>query len=135
MIDGDDFRDIFDNDLGYSVEDRIKNARRIVKMCKYLCDQDLNVVCATMSLYKEIHDFIYNSFDDPLIVYLDVSMEELKRRNKKDLYSLGINVSGLDQSIDEPCHDDYVIKITSTGTPDVTVNKIIERLGIYGKEN
>ncbi|MDR1147731.1 MAG: adenylyl-sulfate kinase, partial [Spirochaetaceae bacterium] len=39
MIDGDDFRDIFDNDLGYSVEDRIKNARRIVKMCKYLCDQ------------------------------------------------------------------------------------------------
>jgi adenylylsulfate kinase-like enzyme len=135
MMDGDDFRAVFDNDLGYGVEDRIKNAWRIVKMCKYLCDQDLNVVCATMSLYKEIHDFIYENFENPLVVYLDVSMEELKKRNKKNLYSGGVNVSGLDQSVDEPCHNDHVIRITNTGTPDVTVNKIIVRLGIYGTDS
>jgi adenylylsulfate kinase-like enzyme len=135
MIDGDDFRDVFDNDLGYSIEDRIKNARRIVRMCEYLCGQGLNVICATMSLYKEIHDFIYAAFENPLIVYLDVSIQELKRRNKKDLYSGGVNVSGLDQSIDEPRHNNYVMKITGTGTPEIAVNKIIERLEIYGKDS
>jgi adenylylsulfate kinase-like enzyme len=132
MIDGDDFREIFDNDLGYSIEGRIKNAWRIAKMCKYLCAQGLNVICATMSLYKEIHDFIYGEFENPLIVYLDVSMEELKRRNKKELYSSGKNVSGIDQNIDEPRHDDYVMRINSAETVSVTVNKIMERLKIYG---
>jgi adenylylsulfate kinase len=135
MIDGDDFREVFDNDLGYGIEDRIKNARRIVKMCRYLCDQGLNVVCATMSLYKEIHDFIYDNFENPLIVYLDIPVEELKRRNKKNLYSSGVNVSGIDQNIDEPRHDSYVIKINITLTPDITVNKIMERLKIYGTDN
>jgi adenylylsulfate kinase len=132
MIDGDDSREIFDNDLGYSIEERIKNAWRIAKMCKYLCAQGLNVICATMSLYKEIHDFIYGEFESPLIVYLDVSMEELKRRNKKELYSSGKNVSGIDQNIDEPHHDDYVVRINSAETVSVTVNKIMERLKIYG---
>ncbi|MDR2659858.1 MAG: adenylyl-sulfate kinase [Spirochaetaceae bacterium] len=135
MIDGDDFREVFDNDLGYDMEDRIKNARRIVKMCRYLCCQDLNVVCATMSLYKEIHEFIYDNFENPLIVYLDIPIEELKKRNKKNLYSSGINVSGIDQNIDEPRHDSYVVKINNTVTPNVTVNKIMERLKIYGTDN
>ena len=47
LIDGDSVREICGNDLGYSLEDRIKNAWRIVKLCKYLCDQgsmDLNIV-------------------------------------------------------------------------------------------
>jgi adenylylsulfate kinase len=104
-------------------------------MCGYLCGQGLNVVCATMSMYKEIHDFIYGGFENPLVVYLDVSMDELKRRNKKELYSRGKNVSGLDQNIDEPRHDDYVMKIDSTETPGVTVNKIMERLNIYGTDS
>jgi adenylylsulfate kinase len=131
MLDGDDFRAVFDGDLGYSVADRVKNARRIVKMCKYLCDQDMNVVCATMSLYGDIHDFIYKNFEDPLVVFLDVSMDELKKRNKKNLYSIGADVSGIDQMYDEPRHDKYVLKINNAERLDLTVNKIMERIKNY----
>jgi adenylylsulfate kinase len=128
MIDGDAFREIIGNDLGHDLADRIKNAWRIVKMCQYICDQNINVVCSTMSLYAEIHSFIYKNFNDPLIVYLDVSMNELKKRNKKNLYSSGRNVSGIDLPYDEPKHKKYVVKVENSGTLDITVKTIIERL-------
>lgn len=131
MIDGDVFREVIGNDLGHGLEDRIKNAYRIVKMCKYLQEQNLNVVCSTMSLYKEIHTFIYENFEDPLLVYLDVSMEELKKRNQKGLYSCGQNVTGIDLPFDEPNHDKYVLKISNDSNLQNTINQILERCEIY----
>jgi adenylylsulfate kinase len=127
IFDGDAFREISGNDLGHNLEDRIKNAHRIVRMCKYLCDQGLNVVCATMSLYSEIHNFIYNNFECPLVVYLDVPMEELKKRNQKNLYSQGKDLSGIDLPFDKPVHEKYVLNINNSNISD-TVNKIIRRL-------
>jgi adenylylsulfate kinase-like enzyme len=135
MIDGDDFRAVFDDDLGYSLDHRVKNAHRIAKMCKYLCDQGINVVCATMSLYRDIHDYIYKNFEDPLIVFLNVPMDELKKRNKKNLYEVGVNVTGVDQTFDEPCHEKYVLKINNAERTDLAVTKIMERIKDYGTKN
>jgi adenylylsulfate kinase-like enzyme len=81
-----------------------------------------------MSLYGDIHDFIYKNFENPLIVFLDVPMEELKKRNKKNLYRIGMNVSGVDQAFDEPCHEKYVLKLNNAERPDLAVKKIMERL-------
>lgn len=133
IIDGDAFREVVGNDLKHTLEDRIKNAYRIVKMCKYLYNQDINVICATMSLYQEIHEFIYNNFEDPLIVYLDVSMDELKRRNQKGLYSNGSNVTGIDLPFDEPSHSDFVLKIKNEADLKNTVRLILERCKINDK--
>mgnify|MGYP003307720150 CR=1 FL=1 len=33
LIDGDIIRKIFNNDLGYSLDDRLKNAQRICQLC------------------------------------------------------------------------------------------------------
>ena len=131
IIDGDSFREVIGNDLGHGLEDRIKNAYRIVKICKYLYDQDINVVCSTMSLYKEIHEFIYANFKNPLIVYLDVSMEELMKRNQKGLYSEGKNVTGIDLPFDEPINKELVLKINNDNNLQNTINKILERCEIY----
>lgn len=130
MIDGDAFREVIGNDLKHTLDDRIKNAYRIVKMCKYLYNQDINVICATMSLYQEIHEFIYDNFEDPLIVYLDVSMAELKKRNQKGLYSSGTNVTGIDLPFDEPSHTDFVLKTKNEDNLKNTVSLILERCKI-----
>ena len=131
LIDGDEFRYAIGNDLGHELEDRIKNAYRIVRMCKYLYNQDINIVCSTMSLYKEIHEYIYMNFNNPLVVYLDVSMEELKNRNQKGLYSQGKNVTGIDLPFDEPVNKDFVLKLNNDNNIQNTINKIIERCNIY----
>ena len=56
FIDGDIIRETLGNDLGHDIEDRKRNAVRISKMCEFLTSQNINVVCATLSLFKEIHD-------------------------------------------------------------------------------
>ena len=56
FLDGDVIREILNNDLSYSREDRLKNAMRISKLCEFLTSQNIHVVCSTMSLYKEIHE-------------------------------------------------------------------------------
>jgi adenylylsulfate kinase-like enzyme len=128
MIDGDDFREIIGRDLGHTNSDRMKNAWRIVKMCKYLCDQNVIVICATISLYNDIHTFIYQNFENPLIVYLDVDIEELKTRNKNLLYSNANNVLGVDLEFDKPQNDKYVMTIKNNSNIDTAVNQIIEKL-------
>ena len=45
-IDGDEFRNLMGNDLGYKSADRDKNAKRLIKFIKFLSSQKINVVCA-----------------------------------------------------------------------------------------
>ena len=57
LIDGDIIREIFDNDLSYSMEDRLVNAKRICKLGKFLDEQGLNVVCAILSIFPETREW------------------------------------------------------------------------------
>ncbi len=129
IIDGDMFRDIIGDELGHSPKDRLINAWRIVKMCKFLCDQDKNVICATMSLYQEIHEYIYENFNNPSIIYLEVSLDVLKKRNQKGLYNDSqTNVIGLDLPFDKPDNEKYVITLNNENDLDKNVEFILGRL-------
>ena len=53
LIDGDMIRDVFGNDLGHTLEDRRQNADRICRLCRFLDNQGIHVVCAILSLFPE----------------------------------------------------------------------------------
>ena len=57
LIDGDVVREIFGNDLDYSLEGRLLNANRICQLGKFLDDQGINVVCAILSIFPENRDW------------------------------------------------------------------------------
>ena len=42
------------NDLGYSLEDRNKNAHRLTRIVKYISDSGINVICAANLTSKNI---------------------------------------------------------------------------------
>ncbi len=128
LIDGDSIREICDNDLGYDLEDRKKNAFRIVKLCEYLCNQELIVVCATISLYNEIHGYIYGHFKKPQIIYLDISQEIILERNQKNLFTKSKNVIGKDIKYDEPAHIEFVKKIEDTATVFNILDEMVSKL-------
>ncbi|MDR1551282.1 MAG: adenylyl-sulfate kinase [Holosporaceae bacterium] len=128
MVDGDEIRKICDNDLGYDPVDRKKNAFRIVKLCEYLFNQEMIVVCATVSLYKEIHEWIYEHFENPQIIYLDISKDIILYRNQKKLYTNNENVIGQDLGFDEPIHVDFVQKIVDTAIVFDVLDKMLEKL-------
>ena len=53
LIDGDQIRELYGNDLGHNLKDRKKNADRINNICEFLDKQDIDVVCAILSLFPE----------------------------------------------------------------------------------
>lgn len=130
MVDGDSIREICNNDLGYSLEERKKNALRIVKLCEYLCNQGLIVVCATVSLYKEIHEYIYTHFKEPKIMFLNISREVINQRNQKELYTTGTDVVGIDIQCDAPIHIAFVKEICDSSEIFGCLDQIVKEYGI-----
>jgi cytidine diphosphoramidate kinase len=118
LLDGDNVRDTFGNDLGYSLEDRRLNADRISKMCKFLDDQGIHVICAILSLFPESRDWNRNNIDNYYEVYIEASMDDLINRDSKGLYKKAIsgqidNVAGIDLEFHPPKNADLVIKNNS----------------------
>lgn len=118
FIDGDIIREMFDNDLNYDIGDRFKNAIRISKLCEFLTSQNIHVICATMSLFKEIHEMNRLKIKNYYEIFIDVEISELIRRDQKGLYSKVKNgdienVIGVDLSYDKPSKPFLTIKNTN----------------------
>ena len=91
FLDGDCFREILGNDLAHTPMDRFENAKRIHRMCKFLVSQNINVVCATMSLYKQIHELNRSEVENYIEIFIECDIDELMRRDQKGLYSKAVN--------------------------------------------
>jgi len=131
FLDGDRIRNIFGDDLGHDPDGRIKNARRIAGLCKFLVEQDINVICATMSLYSEIHEFNRNSHTEYFEIFLECSMDELRKRDQKGLYSMAMegkakNIVGVDLAYDKPEKADLVLENTAMSDIEGNVEKILK---------
>ena len=61
-LDGDEFRYLMGNDLGYKSIDRDKNAERLIKFIKFLSNQKINVICAANLTKKKISTARKESF-------------------------------------------------------------------------
>ena len=134
FLDGDSFREILGNDLGHAPKDRLENAKRISRMCKFLIAQDINVVCATMSLYKEVHDLNRAEIENYVEVFVDCDLDELIRRDQKGLYSKAIkgeleNVVGVNLPYDKPAQCELVIDNSQRNGLVEKVQQILNLLG------
>lgn len=115
MLDGDTLREVFGSDLGYSKEDRFKSAMRNARLCKLLSDQGIDVICATISMFDYCRQWNRENIENYKEIYIKVSIEDLKKRNQKKLYSsenndmTNYNVVGIDIEFEEPKNPDVTI--------------------------
>lgn len=122
QLDGDLFREVMGHDLGYSMEDRLRNAWRLAHMCRLLSEQGFHVVCATVSLFRELHEWNRVNLSRYVEVYLRVTHETLASRNQKGLVRKAItgevgNLIGVNQSFDEPTEPHLIIDNDDGGDP------------------
>lgn len=87
LIDGDEIREMFGNDLGHTLADRRRNADRICRLGKFLDDQGIHVVCAILSLFPESREWNRNNLRDYYEVFIDTPLNDLKERDSKGLYA------------------------------------------------
>ena len=114
LIDGDVIRDTFDDDLGHSIADRKINAERISKLCKFLDNQNLNVICSILSLFPESREWNRKNIQNYFEVFIDTPLNNLFERDNKSLYkdyNTGKikNVAGMDLEFIPPASPDLLI--------------------------
>ena len=115
LLDGDVIREIFGNDLGYSMEDRLLNAQRICQLGKFLDNQGMNVVCAILSIFPETREWNRKYIENYYEVYIETPIEILIDRDSKGIYEKYrrgeiSEVVGMDIEFPVPDKADLVIK-------------------------
>ena len=113
-LDGDELRKILDRQTpdSYLRKNRLELASCYAKLSKNLSDQGLIVIISTISLFTEIHNWNQKNIKAYIEVLLKPSLQTLKKRNQKNLYSdfkngFQKNVYGLDINYDFPKHPDF----------------------------
>ena len=137
LLDGDELRNLFNSkaEVGnsYCREERIILSKKYSLLCKNLSSQGFTVIIATVSMYNEIYAWNSENLPNYFEVYLDVPMEELFRRDPKDIYKKfhsGTinNVSGLDLKVDRPTKADLKVTFKQGQTTDKIIDAIIKKL-------
>lgn len=114
FLDGDSLRSVFGNDLGYMEEDRKKCAMRYSRLCSMLQQQEINVVICTISMFDSIRDWNRKYIGGYREVYVKVSMDVLRKRDQKGLYSssekgIETEIAGIQVKIEEPKNPDLIL--------------------------
>ena len=117
LVDGDDVRRVlgrFDGDDAYTPAGRREVAQRIVAICRWLDDQQINVVCCTISAFPDLLECNRKRFSRYFEVLLDAPMEVVARRSPSDLYRRArrgevSNVIGVDLPFVSPPNPDLII--------------------------
>lgn len=137
MLDGDELREIFGaaavNAQNHGREGRLALAMQYGHLCRILAQQGLTVVIATISLFKEVHAWNRAKLPDYFEVYLKVPIEELRRRDPKEIYrrfDAGelTDVAGLDLPIDEPDAADWVVAFEPGCNVESMAEDLLKRL-------
>ncbi|MEO3431137.1 adenylyl-sulfate kinase [Pelagibius sp. CAU 1746] len=141
LLDGDELREVFDAvDPGagnHGREERLALAFRYARLCGILARQEIVVVIATISLFREVHDWNRRHLPQYFEVYLKVPLEELRQRDPKGLYAAFdrgevSDIAGVDLEVDEPrnpdCRLDHDETLTVTDLADLVVEKLEKKI-------
>ncbi len=114
FLDGDVLRNVWQDKLGYSLEDRRINARRISYLCNMLESQYINVVTAVLYPFPEWIAWNRENARQFYLTLLDVPMPTLESRDPKGLYADARagkvrNVVGVDIEFDRSSNPDKIL--------------------------
>ena|SRR3989338_822382 len=131
FLDGDSLRNVFNSEGLYTPQDRLKLGLQYSKLCKLLTEQEFDVICATISLFKECHQWNRKHIPDYREIYLRVPIDILIKRDSKNIYSRALKkelnyVMGIDISFQEPESPDLIIDNDSSRDPLFLARKIYE---------
>ena len=132
LLDGDDIRDFFEGDLGYSHRERVMNVRRVAFAASLLAEHGVLVIVANIAPYYEVRDFIRRKTKNYIQVYVKASLEEVRRRDVKGFYRKHEkgeikDIIGVDDEYEEPRSPDLIVN-TVKEDPEKSTEKIIGML-------
>ena len=87
LLDGDNVRQGLNSNLGFSVEDRKENLRRVTEVSKLFLDAGIITINCFISPFNEDRQNLRNIFlDDFIEIFVDCPLEVCEKRDTKGLY-------------------------------------------------
>ena len=86
LLDGDNIRSILPYKISYSNEDRMKLALFYSKLALLIEQSDCIVICSFVALFHNVQEHTRLTANDYFEIFLDPSLDELVKKNKKGLY-------------------------------------------------
>lgn len=138
ILDGDNIRHGLNKDLGFSVEDRRENIRRIAEVSRLFNDAGLVVVTAFISPYREDRDRARDIIGTSrfLEVHISTPLEVCEQRDPKNLYRKARSgeiphFTGISDPYEAPLHPELDLD-TSHLSLNACVARLCEALRIRG---
>lgn len=136
LIDGEDVREFFGNDLKFTRRERLANLKRIVYAAKLLSAHGVVSVVAAIAPAYEGRDFIRRHLESYLQIYVEVPLATAVERDTKGHYknySLGKvkNLAGMDDTYEVPRSPDLVIR-SGHETVAESLEKVLNLLATEG---
>ncbi len=134
LLDGDNVRIGLNKDLGFSLNDRTENIRRVAEINKILLQNGLIVinsfVCPTEIIRKLVIDILGK--ENVYIIFVKASLETCIKRDVKGFYKKAINneiknFTGISDVFEEPTYYNLVIE-TENFTKEENLAKIISEI-------
>ena len=106
-IDGDQFRQIFKNDIGYSLKDRNTNAERIINFVKFLDKNNINSIISANLTSQKYRVYCKKNLKDYFEINIVTDLANLQKRGEKNIYNRknksNIVGFGIKNSINNTC--------------------------------
>jgi bifunctional enzyme CysN/CysC len=133
-LDGDVLRRGLNRDLGYSLDDRHENVRRIAEVARILLLADTSVIVSAISPIAEVRAFARSIVPEGhfIEVFVDAPLEVAEARDTKGLYQRArsgqlANFTGIDSPYEPPASPDVRVA-SSLLTPQESVAKVMKVL-------
>jgi bifunctional enzyme CysN/CysC len=136
VLDGDNLRHGLNADLGFTMDDRAENNRRLAHIATLMADAGLTVLVPAISpleghrdLARKVHDGRGFGFFE---VFCDTPLADCEKRDPKGLYAKArageiTHFTGIDSPYERPKKPD--LRLTPEWTPDELAQQVIDMLG------
>jgi len=133
FLDGDAIREVFGATAGHSLQERREMAFRYSRLCQMLSAQGFDVICATISMFHDVHAWNRQNIAHYREIYIRVPADVLFARDQKGLYSHRrqsgqSQLVGVDLPAEFPISPDVEVLNDGTQPPEAIIDSIWQSL-------
>ncbi len=132
LLDGDNVRAGLNRNLGFGLEDRLENIRRVAEVSKLFLSTGIITINCFITPTKAMRELAKDIIgkDDYIEIYVNAPLEVCEQRDIKGLYEkarkgLIKNFTGIDSPFEEPENPDLEIR-TDKLSVEEAINKILD---------
>ncbi len=134
LLDGDNLRHGLNRDLGFTLEDRVENIRRVAEVAQIMVDAGLIVIAALISPLRSQREMARSLVPEGEFfeIFIDAPLDVCESRDPKGLYARARkgelrDFTGIDSPYEEPLNPELRID-TDKLTAKEAVSEILEYL-------